>query len=70
MSLPVSLVPTSHTTAIIFITFKTLAHKLKISTKQGVRTAHWMKTKVQHGKDHLLDNFKHHEREPGIETEV
>lgn len=37
---------------------------------QGARTADWMKTKVQHGKDHILDNFKHHDRDPGIETEV
>ena len=37
---------------------------------KGVRTAHYLKTKVQHGKDHLTDHFKHHERDPGIETEV
>ena len=37
---------------------------------KGVRTANYVKTKVQHGKDHLTDRFKHHERDPGIETEV
>lgn len=37
---------------------------------KGARTANWMKTKVEHGKNHVLDNFKHHERDPGIETEV
>ena len=37
---------------------------------KGVRTADYLKTKVQHGKDHLTDRFKHHERDPGIETEV
>jgi hypothetical protein len=29
-----------------------------------------MKTKLEHGKDHIMDNFKHHDRDPGIETEV
>lgn len=37
---------------------------------KGVRTANYLKTKVQHGKDHLTDHFKHHERDPGIETEA
>ncbi len=37
---------------------------------KGVRTANYLKTKVQHGKDHLTDHFKHHERDSGIETEV
>ncbi|KAL9097372.1 MAG: hypothetical protein Q9163_006345 [Psora crenata] len=37
---------------------------------KGARTADWMKTKVEHGKEHLLHNFKHHERDTGIETEV
>ncbi|KAL9127330.1 MAG: hypothetical protein Q9217_003769 [Psora testacea] len=37
---------------------------------KGARTADWVKTKVEHGKDHLLDNFRHHERNPGVETEV
>lgn len=37
---------------------------------KGVRTADWMKTKLQHGKDHLTSHFQHHEREPGVETEV
>ena len=29
-----------------------------------------MKTKVEHGKDHVEDVFKHKDRGPGIETEV
>ena len=37
---------------------------------QAPRTAAWMKTKIQHGKDHIMDSFKHHDREPDIETEV
>ena len=37
---------------------------------KGARTADWMKTKLQHGKDHLAGHFQHHEREPGVETEV
>lgn len=37
---------------------------------KGARTAKWMKTKVEHGKNHMLDTFQHHERSPGIETEV
>lgn len=37
---------------------------------KGVRTANYLKTKVQHGADHLADHFKYHERDPGIETEV
>ena len=37
---------------------------------KGARTADYMKTKVEHGRDHVLDHFKHHERDPGIETEV
>lgn len=37
---------------------------------KGVRTANYLKTKVQHGKDHLTDHFKHHGRDSGIETEV
>lgn len=37
---------------------------------KGVRTADWMKEKVEHGKNHVKDTFKHHEREPAIETEV
>ena len=37
---------------------------------KGARTADWMKTKLEHGKDHLKSNFQHHDREPGIETEV
>ena len=34
------------------------------------RTAKYLKTKFQHGKDHLMDSFKHHDREPDVETEV
>lgn len=37
---------------------------------KGARTADWMKTKLQHGKEHLTGHFQHHEREPGVETEV
>lgn len=37
---------------------------------KGARTADWMKTKLEHGKAHLANNFKHHDREPDIETEV
>ena len=34
------------------------------------RTAAYLKTKIQHGKSHLMDSFKHHDREPNVETEV
>ena len=37
---------------------------------KGARTADWMKTKLEHGKDHLKSNFQHHDRQPGVETEV
>lgn len=37
---------------------------------KGVRTANYLKTKIEHGKDHLSDKFKHHDRESGIETEA
>ena len=37
---------------------------------KGARTAHWMKTKVQHGKEHVRDGLKLSGRDPGIETEV
>ncbi|MCJ1406633.1 hypothetical protein MMC19_000699 [Ptychographa xylographoides] len=37
---------------------------------KGARTLKWMKTKVDHGKDHIANTFHHHERDPGIETEV
>lgn len=37
---------------------------------KGARTAKWMKTKVQHGKEHLRDGLKLSGRDPGIETEV
>lgn len=34
------------------------------------RTGKYLKTKMEHGKDHVVDKFRHHERDPGIETEV
>ena len=34
------------------------------------RTGNYLKTKIEHGRDHMLDGFKHHDRDPGIETEV
>lgn len=37
---------------------------------KAVRTADWMKTKLEHGKIHLTNNFKHQDREPDVETEV
>ncbi|MCJ1471796.1 hypothetical protein MMC13_000437 [Lambiella insularis] len=37
---------------------------------KGARTVKWMKTKVDHGKDHILNRFQHHDRNPDIETEV
>lgn len=37
---------------------------------KGARTGAWMKTKLEHGKDHLKSNLQHHDREPGVETEV
>ena len=37
---------------------------------KGARTADYLKTKAEHGKEHVLDKFRHHDREPGIETEV
>ena len=37
---------------------------------KGARTAHWMKTKVLHGKEHVRDGLKLSGRDPGIETEV
>lgn len=37
---------------------------------QGARTAKWMKTKMTDGKDKIADSLKHHDRNPGIETEV
>ena len=42
----------------------------KLIISQGARTGNWMKTKLDHGKEHIMDKFKHHERDPGIETEV
>ncbi|KAL8826896.1 MAG: hypothetical protein Q9191_003519, partial [Dirinaria sp. TL-2023a] len=36
---------------------------------KGARTGAWMKTKLEHGKDHLKSSFQHHDREPGVETE-
>ena len=37
---------------------------------KGARTADFLKTELEHGKDHIVNKFKHHERDPGIETEV
>lgn len=37
---------------------------------KGARTAKWMKKKVEHGKNHMLDNLQYHDRSPGVETEV
>ncbi|MCJ1395404.1 hypothetical protein MMC18_008289 [Xylographa bjoerkii] len=37
---------------------------------KGARTIRWMKTKVDHGKDHIINKFQHHDRNPGIETET
>lgn len=34
------------------------------------RTGDYLKTKMEHGKDHVMDKLQHHERDPGIETEV
>ena len=37
---------------------------------KGARTADFLKTELEHSKDHIVNKFKHHERDPGIETEV
>lgn len=37
---------------------------------QGARTAKWMKTRIEDGKDKIANSLKHHDRNPGIETEV
>lgn len=37
---------------------------------QAPRTAKYVKTKMEHGKNHVMNTFRHHERNPGIETEV
>ncbi|KAI9724513.1 MAG: hypothetical protein M1812_000581 [Candelaria pacifica] len=38
---------------------------------KGARTIKWVKTKIEHGSDHVSNQFKHQsERDPGIETEV
>ncbi|MCJ1245145.1 hypothetical protein MMC30_002346 [Trapelia coarctata] len=37
---------------------------------KGARTVRWMRTKIEHGKDHVVDTFQHHDRNPGIETET
>ncbi|KAK4697975.1 hypothetical protein P7C71_g202, partial [Lecanoromycetidae sp. Uapishka_2] len=34
------------------------------------RTGKYFKTKIEHGRDHVMDSFRHHDRDPGIETEV
>ena len=41
-----------------------------IMQHKAPRTAAWMKTKLEHGKDRVMDSFKHHDREPDVETEV
>ncbi|KAL8849285.1 MAG: hypothetical protein Q9221_005755 [Calogaya cf. arnoldii] len=38
--------------------------------RQGARTAKWMKTRIEDGKDKIANSLKHHDRNPGIETEV
>ncbi|KAL8669738.1 MAG: hypothetical protein Q9168_005680 [Polycauliona sp. 1 TL-2023] len=37
---------------------------------QGARTAEWMKTRIEIGKNKIANSLKHHDRDPGIETEV
>ena len=37
---------------------------------KSARTVDWMSTKVDHGKNRIMDTFRHNEREPGVETEV
>ncbi|KAL8679384.1 MAG: hypothetical protein Q9186_004319 [Xanthomendoza sp. 1 TL-2023] len=37
---------------------------------KGARTAKWMKTRLEDGKDKIANSLKHHDRNPGIETEV
>ncbi|KAK4992636.1 hypothetical protein LTR50_000970 [Elasticomyces elasticus] len=37
---------------------------------KGPRTLKWMSTKIDHGQDRVKSLFKHHEREPDVETEV
>ncbi|KAI9818058.1 MAG: hypothetical protein M1827_000682 [Pycnora praestabilis] len=38
---------------------------------KGARTLGWMKTKVEHGSDHISNRFKHQsERNSGVQTEV
>ena len=45
-------------------------HQRGLMQWKGARTADYLKTKAGHGKDNLLDRFKHHDRDSGIETEV
>ncbi|KAL9629298.1 MAG: hypothetical protein Q9204_005351 [Flavoplaca sp. TL-2023a] len=37
---------------------------------KGARTAKWMKTRIEDGKDKIANSLKHQDRNPGIETEV
>ena len=37
---------------------------------KGARTANWMKSKAEHARNRVSDSFGHHERDPGVETEV
>ena len=37
---------------------------------KGARTAKWMKTKMQHGKEHVADGLKLNGKDAGVETEV
>ncbi len=37
---------------------------------KAARTAGWMKTKVEHGRNHLLEGLGQKERDPGVEREV
>ncbi|KAL8997853.1 MAG: hypothetical protein Q9169_002935 [Polycauliona sp. 2 TL-2023] len=37
---------------------------------KGARTAEWMKTRIEDGKHKIANSLKHHDRNPGMETEV
>ncbi|KAL8790545.1 MAG: hypothetical protein Q9213_000567 [Squamulea squamosa] len=37
---------------------------------KGARTAKWMKTRIEDGKDKIANSLKHHDKNPGVETEV
>lgn len=45
-------------------------HNRGLMQWKGARTATWMKSKITDGKEQLVDSLKHHNRDPGIETEV